>query len=193
MPNENAGAFATFCERLRKELNPGGELESLLAEQIIGIAWRLRRLGKIEAGILTWRYYEIQIERSQDKADKHSIGNKISSDIGEYNLKPAEQEERKRALAKRQEHRSAQESDLATCGEAFIVDSRKENALAKLSRYETSMTRGLFRTLHELQRLQAARKGKDVPVPLAVDVDVYGLAPRAIDGTVLDQASDAAD
>jgi hypothetical protein len=95
--------------------------------------------------------------------------------VDNYSRTPAELDERERALAEQQEHRSAQESDLATCGEAFIRDSRKENALAKLSRYETSMARSLFRTLHELQRLQAARKGKEVPVPLAVDIDVTGV------------------
>jgi hypothetical protein len=191
LPNEDGAAFSTFCEGLRTELNPGGELESLLAERIIGLAWRLRRLGKIEAGILTWRYYEIQIKRSRQKSTKHSFENKLSREIEEHNLQPAEREERARALAEHKEQQSAQESDLATCGEAFIVDSGKENALAKLSRYETSMTRSLFRTLHELQRLQAARKGKDVPVPFAVDIDVSGAGALVIDDTVFDQGSNA--
>ena len=41
-----------------------------------------------------------------------------------------------------------------------------------LSRYESTLERGLFKALHELQRLQAARQGEAVPLPEAVDIDV---------------------
>lgn len=44
--------------------------------------------------------------------------------------------------------------------------------LDKVSRYETTLERSLFRTLHELQRLQAARAGERVLPPAAVDVDL---------------------
>lgn len=39
-------------------------------------------------------------------------------------------------------------------------------------RYETAIERSIYKALHELQRLQAARQGQKVPVPLAVDVEV---------------------
>jgi hypothetical protein len=113
MPNEDGEAFAAFCERLRAELNPGGELESVLAERIIGLPWRLRRLGKIEAGILTWRYYEIQAKRA---------GEKVSKQIGKSDIKRQsesidkreilDRDQHERALTEQQEHRSAQESAL---------------------------------------------------------------------------------
>lgn len=45
----------------------------------------------------------------------------------------------------------------------------------KLGRYETHIERGLYRALHELQRLQAVRNGGRVPLPLAVDIAVTGL------------------
>lgn len=41
-----------------------------------------------------------------------------------------------------------------------------------LLRYETAFERSLFKTLHELQRLQAARKGVEVPIPAVVDLDI---------------------
>jgi hypothetical protein len=44
--------------------------------------------------------------------------------------------------------------------------------MAILSRYESTLERGLFKALHELQRLQAARQGEAVPLPAAVDVEV---------------------
>lgn len=47
-----------------------------------------------------------------------------------------------------------------------------EKTLDKVSRYETTLERSLFRTLHELQRLQDARSGRPVLPPVALDVDV---------------------
>jgi hypothetical protein len=44
-------------EHLRAELQPVGELEGLLVDRIIAAYWRLRRLGRVEAGIFAWELY----------------------------------------------------------------------------------------------------------------------------------------
>jgi hypothetical protein len=44
--------------------------------------------------------------------------------------------------------------------------------MSVLSRYEVTLERSLYKALHELQRLQATRDGRAVPLPQAVDVDV---------------------
>ena len=62
--------------------------------------------------------------------------------------------------------------ELAVTGEAYIGG---ENSLTKLSRYESSIQRNLVKVLHELQRLQATRKGEPVPAPQVVDIDVTGV------------------
>ena len=60
-------------------------------------------------------------------------------------------------------------------GGAFMHDSHHANAFSKLSRYETPIEKSLYKALHELQRLQAARHtDSNVSPPLAVDVDVSG-------------------
>jgi hypothetical protein len=41
-------------------------------------------------------------------------------------------------------------------------------------RYETMLVRSIYKALHELERLQARRRGEQVPPPLALDVDVSG-------------------
>ena len=46
----------------------------------------------------------------------------------------------------------------------------------KLVRYEAHIQRGLYKALHELQRLQAARLGGPVLPPVAIDVEVSGLS-----------------
>ena len=57
-------------------------------------------------------------------------------------------------------------------GEAFIADSDSSNAFTKLSRYETTIERGMGRAMHELQRLQAARAGQAVHPPVVLDLDI---------------------
>jgi len=44
--------------------------------------------------------------------------------------------------------------------------------LGTVTRYETNLERSFFKTLHEIQRLQAARSGAVVPPPAALDVDL---------------------
>ena len=73
--------------------------------------------------------------------------------------------------------RSEQEDETATLGLTFVRDADKANAFSKLSRYEATIERGLYKALHELQRLQAARRaGGNVPPPAAIDVDVFGVS-----------------
>lgn len=59
-------------------------------------------------------------------------------------------------------------------GHAFVSSAVNGDVFSKLTRYEAALERGLFRALHELQRLQAARAGERVPLPVAVDVELSG-------------------
>lgn len=46
------------------------------------------------------------------------------------------------------------------------------DVIGKLARHEAALEKGFYRALHELERLQAARLGREVPVPALVDVSV---------------------
>lgn len=70
---------------------------------------------------------------------------------------------------------SIKNPELPTLGKALRYDLINYNTLSKFHRYEAHIERGLFRTLHELQRLQAARKGQPVAAPAVLDIDVAGL------------------
>jgi len=59
-----------------------------------------------------------------------------------------------------------------TLGSAISLDLSRDDTYGKFTRYEASIERGLYRALHELQRLQAARQGDHVPPPAALDVDL---------------------
>ena len=73
------------------------------------------------------------------------------------------------------------ERDLVEQGERWKLLLERENrsrmllapeVLDKVARYESNLERAFFRTLHEIQRLQASRSGAVVPSPAAVDVDL---------------------
>jgi hypothetical protein len=127
LPGEDGEALRELDEYLRAELQPVGELENLLIDRVVAAYWRLRRVGKVEAGIFTsWSMPDLK--------------------TGELGL-------------------------------SFIRDANNANAFSKLSRYEAGIERSLYKALHELQRLQAARRANSsVTPPVAIDVDVSGVS-----------------
>ncbi len=72
--------------------------------------------------------------------------------------------------------RLLREESLAV-GVAFKEDAKYAGAISKLSRYEVAIERSLYRALHELQRVQAARQDGHAPASIAVDVTVDGPGP----------------
>jgi hypothetical protein len=59
-------------------------------------------------------------------------------------------------------------------GTSLVRDFVNHETHNKFARYETSIEKGIYKALHELQRLQAARQGEKVPPPIAIDVDING-------------------
>ena len=51
IPGESEAEFQEYTEHWLEDLKPVGAMEEFLAERIIGIAWRLRRAGQIEANL----------------------------------------------------------------------------------------------------------------------------------------------
>ena len=132
LPEEDRQAFDELSERMTARLAPEGPLEQCLVERITESVWRLRRVARAEAGVMTHR-------TSEARADLESSGRS---------------------------------------GDAFAVglirDATGADTMSKLSRYERGLERGLYRALHELERLQAARRGDHVPPPAVVDIQVSG-------------------
>lgn len=61
-----------------------------------------------------------------------------------------------------------------TLGSSVSYDFANHDTYGKLIRYENSIERGIYKALHELQRIQAARAGEKPPVPVAIDLDISG-------------------
>jgi hypothetical protein len=179
LPGEDEAALRELGERLLAELQPVGELEELLVEQIIAAVWRLRRLRRVEAGIFTWEFYGELFERAQDEAqtyERSSLQDFVENQYGPSARITNEQKHQK-ALSKAQDMKAKQDAETATLGRTFIRDANEANAFSKLSRYEATIERSLYKALHELQRLQAARHAEgSVTPPAALEVDISGVS-----------------
>lgn len=53
-----------------------------------------------------------------------------------------------------------------------VRDMIANNETEQILRYESTIERSIYKALHELQRLQAARHGEKPPAPISVDIDV---------------------
>jgi len=188
LPDEDEEAFVQFSERFRADLKPVGEVESFWAERCIELAWRLRRAGKAEAAILCWHRCNVLAERvgaKMDRLENPKEGTYESMaqerELLEQQGAPEEEvavyrhEEYDQLRAELHQHQAEMESDVATLGATLVRDTTNENALQSLSRYETTIERSLRNAGQELQRLQAARKGQQVPLPVTIDVDFSGV------------------
>ncbi len=67
------------------------------------------------------------------------------------------------------------------------------DTFGKIARYEAHIERGMYRALHELQRRQAARRGRQVTPPMVVDVNVHGLAAPGAEHVFTKQSQSDAD
>src|SRR5215212_2210496 len=68
LPREDEEALRELSEHLWTELKPVGEMENLQVDRIIASHRRLRRLGRVEAGIFAWERYEELAERAEREA-----------------------------------------------------------------------------------------------------------------------------
>src|SRR5215208_2225787 len=177
LPGEDEEALRELDESLRGELQPVGVVEVLLVDRITSLLWRLRRLGHVESGIFALELYEHLLERARQDASTYVMTTHLDDYSAAYETTTVTDERKhEEALAKVREMEAARDSESATLGRTFVRDAETANAFSKLSRYETTIERSLYKALHELQRLQAARGTEgSVPTILAVDVDLSGL------------------
>jgi hypothetical protein len=184
LPGEDEEALRELDERLREELQPVGELENLLVDRIVIAHWRLSRLARVEAGIFARELYAELAERARKEARSHTkqVGKHDESvdSIADSVLPPrtiTDEEKYEEAISEAEVMEALRDGETATLGRTFIRDAGGANAFSKLSRYQTPIDRDFYKALHELQRLQAARRaGGSAPPPAAIDVDVSGFS-----------------
>jgi hypothetical protein len=73
LPSEDEAGLMELGNRLRAELQPSGELEIAFVDRITAALWRLRRLGQIEAGLITFQRYSIQANEARREAEGYTV------------------------------------------------------------------------------------------------------------------------
>lgn len=153
---------ATDLENLRmcldEALLPEGQLEELLLDKIVSLAWRLRRVGRIETGLMFLKRCELVRQREHDDVEraKESLPSEIKRELDFNKIK---RNNTQWALMNN--------ADLFDLG---IVFTENTGTISNLQRYEVSLERSLYKALHELQRIQAVRNGEKVLPPIAIDM-----------------------
>ncbi len=174
--DEDPVEFAQVLENLVDELQPQGPLEVQLVERVAACMWRLRRLYRIEAGIFTYESLTIELDRAQKEARSYveikDAFELVSLTEGHVHI--TDEERHGQATARAEKAARLLEEESLALGVAFKQDAKNAGAISKLSRYEAAIERSLYRALHELQRVQAARQDGHAPASIAVDVTVDG-------------------
>ena len=147
---EDRAKYQTFHDQMHQKLAPCGAMESELAERTITAFWRLRRISRMETEMIDKVLEDALREKKSESYQ--SQRNPIDTIFGSALTSP--------------EH----DLNSISLGEAVTRQIQSDDVIFKLYRYEAHIERGLFRSLHELQRLQATRHGQDVPVPIALDI-----------------------
>jgi hypothetical protein len=175
--DEDPVEFAGVLEKLVNELQPQGPLEEQLVERVAACMWRLRRLYRVETGIFTYERLTIALNHASEEVAKYEVSDRDWALKGGNLPNVSDEKRHDRAMTRLDKaHRLVQE-EAGTLGAAFRSDAIHTGAISKLSRYEAAIERSLYRALHELQRVQAARQEGKSPPSIAVDVTLDGPGP----------------
>ena len=169
---ESPDEFDALRDDLVDEIRPVGCLEIQLAERAAACFWRLRRAQRIEAGIYAHHQAHVEVEAAGEEIKATFDSNRRSPPNGREN-----KERYKAANQRLEECETQMRAELPTLGAAFIRDAETMDATSKLLRHENALQGSLYKALHELQRLQAARQTGPLPAPGVIDVTVNGDLP----------------
>ncbi len=174
---EDPVEFAGVLESLVDEFQPQGPLEEQLVERVAACSWRLRRVYRIEAGILTHEALTIEHDRARDEVGKFEVTDSEIRLPSFNKTHITNEKQHSRATTRLEKTAHLLQEDTLALGAAFKHDALYGGAISKLSRYEAGIERSLYKALHEVQRVQAARQNGVPPPSIAVDVTVDGPIP----------------
>ena len=118
-------------------LDPQGHLETVLAERVASLLWRLYRLQRYESEMVDVYIREIP--------DDMAIGLRYSKALGDP------EPDADQLSTMHHDHISRR-----------LVGS--DDAIAKITRYESHLHRLFLQTLHELEAIQIRRQGGHAPL-----------------------------
>lgn len=149
---EDETVWKQFRADVLEDLEPEGAIESLLAERIASISWRLKRVTRYEREYTTYRM------------------SKIGSDIA-----------LSRMIVRKPMPHEIDDEFMKEVRDAVTVRLLPDDdVLNKIIKYETHLTRQLRTARHDLEALQTRRKGGDAPLArLDITSDAPVVLPEA--------------
>jgi len=139
LTSENQADFGLFREKLLEDLNPAGPMQSVLAERIVSLSWRLKRTETIHNQVI-------------DALDPRN-------DTSFY-----AQFKRAQLAGTKQNTESIPDLPLGRLAKSDFADDR---VLERLSMYENRMQGCLYRTMRELQKLKQFKKTNTANQPIS--------------------------
>ena len=139
--SEKQADFDVYSDKIFKELKPTGPMESMLAERIVSLSWRLKRSGHIQNQTID--ALNARITTSQFA--------KLTQSLFPKDLSQPDQTESASELA---------------LGRLAIRDFTNAKILERLLMYERRIENSLYKTILELQRLNLIKKlnhGSEMP------------------------------
>jgi len=133
--SESQADFDLYRERMLSELAPASPMESMLAERIVSLSWRLKRVCRIQNQTI----------------------DALNADLTSGPLTKLKQSLFFKNHDQSQPDPSTSPSDLAL-GRLAIKDFANARVLDRLLMYERRIEHSLYKTILELQRLNLIRK-----------------------------------
>ena len=170
--DENPGDYEKFHGEIVQSLKPEGAFEEQLAERIATCAWRLRRIPRIEARLFQSKRLEIVDQKALPAArDQHAEMTQLgTTEEPDSTLLLVAKTRMDFLISLLVDLGAKKHEDIGNIGTVFERLTVDKYPLPQLSRYEAGIERSMYRALHDLERLQARRRGDLVVTPLAVDL-----------------------
>ena len=162
LPDEDGAAFDALRRELTEQFDPVGIIETQLVERVAGLIWRLRRLGRIETGIIEFQRRTIELDRRRQEAERLDPVYDYRLELHRSPRAPPPTEASRQGAENADTYANTLHEPLPKIGHSFIRDAESVDALGKLQRYERSMERSLYTAIRELERLQRDRREKEI-------------------------------
>lgn len=146
---ESQAEFELYRERMLQELDPLGPMETMLAERIVSLSWRLKR-------VILMQNQTIDAMNAKDKSSP--LAKLTRSMLLRY-------------TGQSQSGESDLNGELAL-GRLAIKDFSNARVLERLLMYERRTEHSLYKTLLELQRLQLMRKLNSSGTPSELEIGI---------------------
>jgi hypothetical protein len=138
---EDPGQFEVFRDQMLGELAPAGQMESVLAERVVSLSWRLQRAERLQSAA-----FDALDEKHEKQTPVLPV---LSPELQEW--------VRSKTRELDQGDSDPADEDLAL-GRAVVKDFAHARVLDRLLMYERRIEHSLYRTMAELRRQRLLRE-----------------------------------